>query len=253
MVFHRVWKNANKEKLKELRKNNTWMDLEVWLCDACFYKFAETQKPFEKEQVKVKGSDEEDAYSSPSPAKSRTSYAGTQAAFQFGLKMASTKVLPTIKFRQTAIDFPQIDQKSDITQRKPLITPAERMYENLVPRSITYKTVNSSHQAQILSQRQQASDKISAISKDDTTIHDSTVSKHVSAYGSFKISDRQVNLKKSVIEPNRPKPGKKSQSFGKVDLASIAKSSSQSSKQLDYLSCMGVLKNSHRYRNAFVQ
>ena len=47
IIFHRIWRSVNINKLKELKLNDTWMNLTVWLCDKCFYKYAETEKPFQ--------------------------------------------------------------------------------------------------------------------------------------------------------------------------------------------------------------
>lgn len=60
LVFHRVWKNINLAKLAELKTNDSWMNLDVWLCDACFFRYAETTKPFRRAAKPAQVSGDED-------------------------------------------------------------------------------------------------------------------------------------------------------------------------------------------------
>lgn len=141
MIFHRVWKNINSEKLKELRQNNTWMDMEVWLCDGCFYTFAETHKPFVKEEVVARRPNDDDQSEGKSPGRSRGSHQGSPMTFNFNATASSKQQFPAIKLKSTNQELNSQEHQSVLT-KKPAPTPAERMYENLVSRSIKIKRVS---------------------------------------------------------------------------------------------------------------
>lgn len=140
MIFHRVWKNINRNKLEELRKNNTWMDMQVWLCDGCFYQFAETHKPFEKEEVMAKRAEDDDISEGKSPGKSRGSYQASPNSFNFNLTATSKQGFPAIKPKPTNLESMTQDQTIGIN-KKHMPNAHERMYESLVARSVKLKRV----------------------------------------------------------------------------------------------------------------
>jgi hypothetical protein len=105
----------------------------------------------------------------------------------------------------------------------------------------------------ILSHRLQSTGKQSAISREDTTVHESVTSKYGSFLAPARAGDDHPNFKRSILAYQRPSKPKKAQSFGKLDFAKLASTQSQSFRKLDYGACMNVLKNTQRYRNALAE
>lgn len=260
IIFHRVWKNINIEKLQELKTNASWMNLDVWLCDSCFFKYAETTKPFHREVKIPKSQAEEDELMLTPEGKTGDR---SQRAYNSNgpvLKGSKTTLLTLSKGEPSKLS----DEHAGVLKSKltashsvsqmyklgqTLGLPRDRLVSRpfLNQNDLRYPILGNSYALQ---------DKVTDDSKADTKEDDSRVSlkKQNSINQTSRTKEYVRKMHKSAVSevllPRLKIPAKEKKPVLDTSLfgSSHSRHMSSSIRKVDYESCLDVLRETEKYR-----
>lgn len=250
IVFHRVWKNISMAKLPELKSNDSWMGLDVWLCDACFFRYAETAKPFRRAaRQRETSDDEEEADTTPDHKAGDDG----QRVYKSVLKGSKTTLLTASRAEPSrATDEMVGGPKSrlaashSVSQMQKLGQlvglPRDRLVQRplLGPIDLRYPVGIGS--------RYTPHDKKSEDSRAETKAESQTtprVAEYVRTMHKSAVSE--VLLPRLQLPTKAKKPATDSSVFGSTH----SRQRSTATRKVDYGGCLEVLRETEKYRRLF--
>jgi len=269
IIFHRVWRELNKRNLQEFKKNATWTNLNAYLCDGCYHKFAETAPIPDKYQVQHSRKHKEDGdnQSPESPKHQLSPQMGKQGA-KGGKDIDHFTLLPSIKNKAPS--------------KKPVLVPttaSKKIFgsthnghfnyaDTLIPKA------NSPAQKMfvpLLSSRIQSMEKVGD-SKDETraeettAYHKSTTQRQqgqerprkrhpsTSSLNTMAMQSIDHQMKSIICVDNKKSHRIKTKKMYSNNLNDTDMSNpkgSMSMRRVDYDSCMQLLKGTEHFRSQF--